>query len=257
MKAQSRIFYLMIGVFSIITAAISFVGCAGATSSSVSPTPSPSSAPLSTSPVDRFVVCLDPGHPSENNTGDVVQNELKEVEINWQVAKRLEKLLDAQRIRVVMTKNTVDQYVDNQTRARIANQAAANLLVRLHCDSGDGRSQGITFYYPDRQGTKDNKTGPSTQIIEKSTTAAGVIHAKTVAVLAGVLKDNGVKGESSTLIGKKQGALTGSIYSEMPVTTIEMVFLDNPSDARFIGSENGQQKMAEALKEGILACLTQ
>lgn len=257
MKGQSRIFYFIIGISTMVTTAISFGGCAGATSSPVLQTPAPSSSPLLPSLVDQFVVCLDPGHPSENNTGDVLQNGLKEVEINWQVAKRLEKILDTQGIRVVMTKNAVEQYVDNQTRARIANQAAANLLVRLHCDSGSGRNQGITFYYPDRQGTKDGKTGPSTKIIEKSKFAAGVVHAKTVAILAGALKDNGVKGESATLIGSQQGALTGSIYSEVPVITVEMVFLDYPSDAQFIRAESGRQKMAEALKEGILASLTQ
>jgi len=40
-----------------------------------------------------------------------------------------------------------------------------------------------------------------------------------------VLKDGGVRGDSKTLIGSKQGALTGSIFSQVPIVTIEMVVL--------------------------------
>src|SRR5262249_1266358 len=39
------------------------------------------------------------------------------------------------------------------------------------------------------------------------------------------LRDNGVKGDEDTLIGGRQGALTGSIFSEEPTLLVEMVFL--------------------------------
>ena len=240
---KRQVLNFIIAVFAFIPVVISVVGCGEKTV----PTSSGS---------NQYVVCLDPGHPSENNPGTAVQNGLREVDINWQVGQRLKELLEkTPQIRVVMTKDWLEQEVDNKTRAIIANQKNANLSVRLHCDSGNGRCQGITFYYPDRQGTKDGKTGPSADVIVKSREAANIIHSKTVAKLAGALKDNGVKGESLTFIGSQQGALTGSIYSEVPVVTVEMVFLDNPSDAEFIGNESGQQIVAEALKEGVLAYL--
>jgi N-acetylmuramoyl-L-alanine amidase len=242
---KNQIFNFIITVLIFMIATISFVGCEGKTSSSGSP---------SASPLGQFVVCLDPGHPSENNDGAIIQNGLTEVAVNWQVAKRLRELLKVQGFAVIMTKNTQDQYVDNKTRAQIANQAKSHLFLRLHCDSANGRVQGITFYYPDKQGTKDGKTGPPKAIISKSAQASFIIHAKTMEKLGRSLKDRGIKGESDTLIGgSPQGALTASIYSEVPVITVEMVFLDNPSDAEFIRNVNNQQKMAEALKEGIMA----
>lgn len=255
---KSHNVYFGIIIIILITATISFVGCEAGTSlpalPSPSPFPSPSKSP-SPSP-SSFCVCLDPGHPSENNDGATLYNGLTEVKINWQVAQLLAILLREQGISVVMTKDYLTQSVTNQKRALIANQAKANLFMRLHCDSGGGPGiNGITFYYPDRQGTKDGKTGPPLDIIAKSRRASSVIHAKTVAKLGVSLHDNGIKGESQTLIGEKQGALTGSIYSEVPVITVEMVFLDYEPDARFIGSEDGREKMAEALNEGIMTYL--
>jgi N-acetylmuramoyl-L-alanine amidase len=257
-EVKSHNVYLGIIIIILITTTISFVGCEAGTSSpalpSPSPFPSPSKSP-SPSP-SSFCVCLDPGHPSENNDGATVYNGLTEVKINWQVAQLLAILLREQGISVVMTKDYLTQNVTNQQRALIANQAKANLFVRLHCDSGGGPGiNGITFYYPDRQGTKDGKTGPSPEIIERSKQASLVIHPKTVAKLGDSLHDNGIKGESVTLIGERQGALTGSIYSDVPVITVEMVFLDNEPDARFIGRKEGREKMAAALNEGIMAYL--
>jgi N-acetylmuramoyl-L-alanine amidase len=71
--------------------------------------------------------------------------------------------------------------------------------------------------------------------------------------LARDLKDGGVRGDSHTLIGSQQGALTASIFSQIPIATIEMVVLSNKSDAEFIKNEGGQQKMAHAVADGIIS----
>jgi N-acetylmuramoyl-L-alanine amidase len=239
---KNRVLYFIITFLILLVATINLVGCGG--SSSFTP---PS--------FSRFVVCLDPGHPSETSAG-VSINGFDEVKVNWLVAKELELLLKNQGVTVIMTKNTVEQMVSNKDRALLANRYDSNLLMRLHCDSADGNVRGITFYYPDQQGTKDGKTGPSDDIIQKSKQASLIIHAKTIEKLEGALIDRAIKGESKTLIGEQQGVLTASIYSEVPVITVEMVFLDNKDDAEFIGSESGRQKMAEALNEGIIAYLS-
>ena len=48
-----------------------------------------------------------------------------------------------------------------------------------------------------------------------------------------------------------QGALTGSVFSSVPVVLVEMVTLSNASDARFITDLRGQSLMAQAIGEGI------
>ncbi len=70
-------------------------------------------------------------------------------------------------------------------------------------------------------------------------------------MLAGKLKDGGVRGDSKTAIGSKQGALTGSVFSDVPVVLIEMVTLSNARDAAFIKQPAGQSLMAQAIAQGI------
>ena len=74
-----------------------------------------------------------------------------------------------------------------------------------------------------------------------------------VAALGGLLADRGIKGDSATGVGGKQGALTGSIFSEVPALTVEMVVLTDAHDYRFIRTRAGQQRMAQALLAGVEA----
>jgi N-acetylmuramoyl-L-alanine amidase len=195
------------------------------------------------------VVCIDPGHPSETSAGNVVQNGTTEVHIVWEVALKLREQLEARRIRVVMTKTAEARMVKNRDRARIANEAGAAVMVRLHCDAST--DSGFALYYPDRQGTLDGITGPSQDVIAGSRKAAEAIHLGMAEALKGDLKDGGVRGDSKTFVGSRQGALTGSIYSRVPVVTIEMVVLSNKNDAEFIKGDSGQMKMAQAIAAGI------
>lgn len=196
------------------------------------------------------IVCIDPGHPSEVSSGAELQNGTTEVHIAWMVSLKLQKALQAQGCKVVLTKSKEDELVKNKERAQIANAAGAALMIRLHCDAT--ADSGYALYYPDRQGTKEGVTGPTPEVMQRSQQAAEAIHAAMANLLAGVLKDGGVRGDSKTLIGSKQGALTGSIFSQVPVVTIEMVVLSNKADAAFIKSKSGQQQMARALAAGVM-----
>jgi N-acetylmuramoyl-L-alanine amidase len=239
-----RSFVIIITLFCLLIIQIACSRSRQETSTNVAP---PMATPSPLAP--QTVVCIDPGHPSEINSGKTIQNGTSEVHIAWVVALKLKGLLEARGIKVVMTKSEEDQLVLNKERALIANNAGAALMVRLHCDAST--DQGFAIYSPDRQGVKDGMVGPSTDVISRSRVVAETIHEAMATSLHGLLKDGGVRGDSKTKIGALQGALTGSIFSNVPVATIEMVVLSNPSDAEFIKSEEGQEKMAQAITEGI------
>jgi N-acetylmuramoyl-L-alanine amidase len=63
--------------------------------------------------------------------------------------------------------------------------------------------------------------------------------------------DLGIRGDSKTAVGARQGALTGSIFSGIPVVTVEMVVITQPQGEAFIASEDGQARMTEAIAQGI------
>ena len=208
----------------------------------------PASEPQPKAP---FRVCLDPGHPSENNDGRELLNGVREVELNWAVAQTLQKLLVEKGYSVVLTKSSLDEYVTNKRRAEIANEAAADLMLRLHADSeGPG---GFTLFYPRKQGQTKGLSGPSPEVIEASGRAAKVFHGAFVLELRERLKGNGIKGDEQTLIGGKQQALTGSIYSAVPVLLIEMCNLAKQADAKWIKEPANQHAFAKALLAGVTA----
>ncbi len=199
-----------------------------------------------------FVICVDPGHSSETSQGTASRDgRLTELHVNWVVGLRLKALLEAHGATVVLTKARESQVVANRRRAEIANAAHAGLLLRLHCDSGE--QSGLATYYPDRQGRRFGVTGPAPAVIAASRRAALVFHPAVIAALGGAERDAGIKGDSQTAIGGKQGALTGSIFSHVPALTVEMCVLTNAHDYRFIRTPAGQQVMAEALLMGVEA----
>jgi|GEM_PF-1319891 len=196
------------------------------------------------------VVVIDPGHPSENGVG-AHGHEVAEVTTAWEVAVLLRDHLQAAGFDVRMTKTAEWEMVRNVRRAEIANEAGAALMVRLHCDVGNG--SGFAIYYPDRQGRAEGHIGPSPDVMKHSRAAALALDSAMAAELSpSHLRNGGVLGDSKTYIGSRQGALTGSIFSHVPVVTVEMAVLTAAGDARFISSPEGQRRMARALAAGII-----
>src|SRR5581483_674928 len=199
-----------------------------------------------------FRVCIDPGHPSELNDGFGVSNGLTETAVNWKVSVLLKKQLERMGgFAITFTKSSEKQLVKNRERAEIANRFNADLFLRIHADAVP--QSGFTIFYPKAQGKAQGKVGPSRQVIERSGRLAAAFHAAMAAELKGVLPDRGVKGEIESNIGSKQGALTGSIFSTVPVMLVEMCSLTNKHDADWIRQPVNQQKMALALAKGCAA----
>ena len=214
--------------------------------------PARAQTPADTRPLTGFVVCVDPGHQSETSYGtESRDHKLTELHVNWVVAETLQRLLQGAGATVVMTKQRESQIVTNRKRAEIANAAHAGLFLRLHCDSGE--QSGLATYYPDRQGTRFGVTGPSQSVMTASHRAAEIFQPAVIAALHGSLNDSGIKGDSQTGVGGRQGALTGSIFSHVPALTVEMCVLTNTHDYKFIRTEFGQRIMAEALLNGVEA----
>lgn len=210
--------------------------------------PDPASSQLQ----GRFILVIDPGHPSEVSDG-AAANGLREVDINWDIGQALAAhLADRSDLLVLVNRQEKMKMMTNRERAEFANRAGAHLTLRLHCDHAPGKS-GFVIYYPDAQGTHAGKTGPSAAVIAGSRQAALAVHRGMARRLAGLLPDGGIKTDRSTTVGAKHGgALIGSIWSEVPTITVEMLYLNNPRDAAFIRSAAGRQAMVEALAAGVL-----
>ena len=198
------------------------------------------------------VICLDPGHPSEVGKG-TRGKKVTELTAVWEIAVAAKPILEAKGIKVVMTKSSEEEFVANKKRAETANKAKADLMVRLHMDAAPARGWGT--YYPHQQGTVQGVTGPSKWVLKESKAAATAFHKGVFSVLKGKHPDRGLMTEAKTAVGARQGALTGSIFSEVPVVLVEMATLTLKDDEAFVASASGKKLLVDAVVAGTEAAL--
>jgi N-acetylmuramoyl-L-alanine amidase len=91
-------------------------------------------------------VVLDPGHGGDE-TGTVAHG-LTESEVVLDLARRVEGRLSAIGVNVLFTRSATAS-PDEPSRAMMANEAGADVMLSLHCDSTDqSRASGVaTFFY--------------------------------------------------------------------------------------------------------------
>lgn len=197
-------------------------------------------------------VILDPGHPSEvgNGTKGKITTE---VHVAWTVANQVKVELEKHGYKVLLTKAKEATFVRNKDRADIANQAKASLMLRLHCDAANGT--GFTVFYPDQQGTSGKHKGPTPALLKRIKPIATQFHQTLSKAVGSVFRDNGLLPDSRTLVGSKQGALTGSIFAKVPVVLVEMCVLTNEADEAKILSKRGREAMVRGLVAAVRAAV--
>ena len=130
--------------------------------------PTPQAPPQGTGRLSGITVCIDPGHQANSmyvveeigpgldgtkSTGSgmargVVTKRLESIVV-LEIGLRLRDVLLAEGATVVMTRDTQDTYVTNRDRARIAGDANADFMLRLHCNARDeGNSAGHWHLLP-------------------------------------------------------------------------------------------------------------
>ena len=91
------------------------------------------------------IVVLDPGHGGED-TGTVAHG-LTESEVTLDLARRIEGRLSAIGVTVLFTRSATTGPED-LFRATMANQAHADIMLSLHCDSTDqSRASGVATFF--------------------------------------------------------------------------------------------------------------
>jgi N-acetylmuramoyl-L-alanine amidase len=91
------------------------------------------------------IVVLDPGHGGDD-TGTVAHG-LTEAEVTLDLARRIEGRLSAIGVTVLFTRSATSG-PDNLARAAMANQAHADIMLSLHCDSTDqSLASGVATFF--------------------------------------------------------------------------------------------------------------
>lgn len=186
-------------------------------------------------------IVLDAGHGGDD-PGKIGINNVKEKEVNLKIAKELESLLKKEGIKVVMTRKDDDglyqqssnnkKVEDMRKRCEIISKANPVFTVSIHQNSYPDESvKGAqVFYYG--QSTEGKK-------------------------LAETLQQSLVEQLDPT--NHRQAKANESYYllkkTPSPTVIVECGFLSNSEEAELLNTEEYQNKVAEAIKSGILKCL--
>jgi N-acetylmuramoyl-L-alanine amidase len=184
--------------------------------------------PRRPTPKARLTVVVDAGHGGQD-PGTLASGNLQEKDINLSVARKVAALLEQRGIGVIMTRSQ-DRFIELEERAAIANQHNADLFVSIHSDSAPNRSvEGFTVYVS-RAASPDSRQ--AAQAILRSMSATG--------------SDNH---------GVREADYRVLVNTTCPAVLVELGYLSNAADARRLGDNSFQNRLAQAITDGILTCL--
>jgi N-acetylmuramoyl-L-alanine amidase len=222
---------------------------------------------------NQFIVVIDAGHGG-GDSGNV-GNGYKEKDIALKIALDVgEALAGNPNIKVIYTRKT-DVFVELFERANIANKADADLYVSIHCNSvTNPKPYGTETWVLGAKNTARNfevaKRENEVIFLEdnyeknyagfdpsspESTIAIGLeqeVYIEQSIILARKIEDKFVNKAKRKSRGLKQGSLLVIRNTYMPSVLVEVGFLTNTEEGKFLNTKNGQSKMAVAIKEAIL-----
>nr|WP_211175987.1 N-acetylmuramoyl-L-alanine amidase [Brasilonema sp. UFV-L1] len=180
-------------------------------------------------PNGRVVVTIDPGHGGQDS-GAPGLGGLLEKDVVLSIGTRVASILQQNGVQVVLTRNT-DYFVTLQGRVDMAAQANADLFVSVHANSVARRPDvnGLETYYYD-----------------SGFDLARVVH-NTILQSIPTLRDRGVRKARFYVLRR----------SSMPSILVETGYMSGQEDNPRLGSPEYQNRMAEAIANGILLYLRQ
>ena len=150
------------------------------------------------------------------------------------IAKALKKELINRGYDVVMTRTTNDINISNKERAQKINKSGADICIRLHADGGASSAKGASGLYPSGNNPYvSNLSKKSYQLSNK--------------VLKSYCEATGISNRGNI----QRDDLIGTNWSTVPVIVLEMGFMTNPTEDKYMQSEDGQKDMVEGIANGI------
>lgn len=225
-----------------------------------------------------FILVLDPGHGGKDY--GAIDNNVKEKDINLGVAKKLaEKIKKRLRgVKVVMTRDN-DIFISLQERADIANDNKGNLFISIHTNSVDKTNPkrksiaGTSVYalglHKDKNNLQVARRENSVIELEKNFEEkySGFDPSKDESYIifemaqkknlgqslkfADIAQKSLVKEAGRADRGVKQAGFWVLWATSMPAVLVELDFICNPNSAIYMGSEKGQEQLAEALYKAV------
>ncbi len=211
-------------------------------------------------------IVLDPGHGG-HDLGAVGRAGLREKELVLDVSKRLRRLLVERLGTDVILTRTSDVFVPLEERTAIANQKNADLFVSIHANSSRSRqARGLETFYlsfassaeerevASRENAASQRSISELEDLLKQITQGD--YNQESRDLAHVMQDSLAKGlrkhrPAFKDRGVKRAPFIVLLGSRMPSVLIEIGFVSNPAEERYLRRNETREKIAEALYKGL------
>jgi N-acetylmuramoyl-L-alanine amidase len=217
---------------------------------------------------------IDPGHGGEDY-GRRNPDGLREKDLALQFAKALQQEIEGRPgYRAELTRKG-DFFVSLADRRKIAEDAGAHLFVSLHLNAAPSRkARGTEVFFVSLQGATDRALKELEEIENSADLAGGILPIETETSpdvakmlvdlrqndsversqrLATLLTDNveRVRGMETRRVKQAGFAVLKSLF--IPAVLVEIGFLTNPDDLRFVRSRSHREQYVEALADGIVS----
>lgn len=198
-------------------------------------------------------VVVDPGHGG-GDQGTRAARGLNEKDANFDVSRRLVKLLEKAGIPWVLTRNK-DRYVDHGDRSKQASERPGYIFVSIHFNEDSDRdTMGWETYALSPQYAPSTSSGgtligdedeiwPGNQFDHQNFLLAQGIHRAAVLAKSNAPSDRGVKRARFKVLR----------LARSPSVLVEGGFMSNPREASLLKTEAYRQQVADWIFEGILA----
>lgn len=228
--------------------------------------------PLESQRNRAFTVVIDAGHGGHDS--GAVGNGLREKDINLAVALRVGRLIKSKHpdVKVLYTREK-DFFVTLMGRAEYANKNNADLFISIHVNSqerGHGGYGTETYVMGHERNSKNMavvQRENAVILMEKDykTVYKGFDPRSSESYIMFELMQNTYQDQSIKLAqqiqkgfvakgrhdrGVKLGNLAVLVFSAMPSVLVELGFISNPAEARYLGSEAGRDELASAIARG-------
>ncbi len=204
----------------------------------------------------RGLVVIDPGHQAHGNSETEplypdglssetkakvsggtasVNNGYSEYELTLEVSLKLREELENRGYEVLLTRETNEVDISNAERATFANEAGADVFVRIHANGSDNSSA----------------NGILTICQTASNPANGDLYEESYALSAAIL-DAAVEatGANRERIWETD-TMVGINWARVPSTIVEMGYMTNPQEDRNLQDPDYQAKLVEGIANGI------
>lgn len=222
----------------------------------------------------KFKVALDAGH-GDHDYGAVYHGHI-EKNIALAVVLKVGKILEKNpNVDVVYTRKT-DVFIDLIERANIANRADANIFVSIHCNANKNTAAcGTETYVMGMSKNASNLEAAKKEneviTMEKDykqkyegydpkspesiigLTMIQEEYLESSIALAGNIQNRFIDELGKKSRGVKQAPFMVLHKAYMPRVLIEMGFISNPEEGAILDSEEGQQDIAQAIANAIIA----